>query len=128
MDNNTTTYKEMYEGEVVVYPTNHTQERFKDFFCTFFFNDIALNIERTNKLAQDKPTLTWHIPLEKLGVQSISMFAADYCLRAFSPYIDKLNAQLYNRSRPDNENGEYYIKRGHDTTSLRVRGPIPFQV
>ena len=34
-----------------------------------------------------------------------------YCidLRAFIPYIDELNAELYNRSRPDDENGKYYI-------------------
>ena len=109
MDNNTTTYKEMYEGEVVVYPTNHTQERFKDFFCTFFFNDIALNIERTNKLAQDKPTLIWEIPIKLLGIDNTSVAAANFCLQAFSSYIDELNTQLYNRSRPDNENGKYYL-------------------
>ena len=35
--------------------------------------------------------------------------AADHCLRKFAPYIDELNAELYNRSRPDNENGKYYL-------------------
>ena len=34
---------------------------------------------------------------------------ADFCLRAFGKYIDELNAELYNRSRPDNENGKYYL-------------------
>ncbi|MBR5312669.1 MAG: hypothetical protein IKU40_07295 [Clostridia bacterium] len=37
--------------------------------------------------------------------------AADFCLREFAPYIDALNAELYNRSRPDKENGKYYLHR-----------------
>ena len=37
--------------------------------------------------------------------------AADFCLREFASYIDALNAELYNRSRPDKENGKYYLHR-----------------
>ena len=110
MENDTTTYKEMYECEVLVYPPNYPQqEKYKDHFCTYYHNDIALSIEATHKLAQDRPTLTWQIPLEQLDIENTSVAAADYCLRAFLPYIDELNAQLYNRSRPDNENGKYYL-------------------
>ncbi len=34
---------------------------------------------------------------------------ADFCLREFKKQIDALNAGLYNRSRPDSENGRYYL-------------------
>ena len=110
MQNSTSTYREIYEGEVIVYPANYPQqEKYNDCYYTYYFNDIALYIERTHKLAQDKPTLIWQIPLEKLGVPIISVAAANYCLQAFIPYIDELNARLYNRSRPDKENGKYYL-------------------
>ena len=41
---------------------------------------------------------------------------------------EKVSAFMNDDQKTENENGEYYIKRGHDTTSLRVRCPIPFQV
>ena len=51
------------------------------------------------------------IPCEKLGIRipdrTVENAEADFCLRAFKRYIDELNGGLYNRSRPDNENGKY---------------------
>lgn len=43
----------------------------------------------------------------KIGHSMITM--SDYCLRSFASYIDSMNRELYNRSRPDNENGKYYF-------------------
>ncbi len=112
MENSTTTYKEMYEGIVVV-PAgtvgNPTEFSIVEYDATYWNGDVAVSIETTNKLAQDKPTLTWKIPVKKLGIETCNAAAADFCLRRLKPYIDALNAELYNRSRPDNENGKYYL-------------------
>ena len=50
-------------------------------------------------------------PLTTGQFSAIRDAAADFCLREFAPYIDALNAELYNRSRPDKENGKYYLHR-----------------
>lgn len=107
MQNNTTTYKEMYDGELhVLFPNQETEIQYDPIY---WHEDISYEITYTHKLALSKPTLTLSIPVEKLGFDTVTSAAADYCLRAFVPYIDELNAELYNRSRPDDENGKYYI-------------------
>lgn len=118
MQNDTATYKEMYDGDMFVeLPAKYDALRdeevplepefHKD--ATYWHEDNSFEISTTHKLAQDKPTLTWHIPTEKLGVAAYTTAAADFCLREFKKYIDEMNAELYNRSRPDNENGKYYL-------------------
>ena len=112
MENDNKTYKDMYEGKIMLPPGSvGNPGEFIQFHNDnkYWHNDISFSIDLTHKLAQDKPTLTWHIPVEKLGFNSISTAAADFCLRKFKPYIDSLNRELYNRSRPDNENGKYYL-------------------
>ena len=112
MQNDTATYTEMYEGTVTVFPSNYPQQLdYPDRYTDYYLDDIILSIERTNKLAQDKPTLVWSIPVERLGIEDCCPAAADHCLRSLAPYIDALNAELYNRSRPDSENGKYYLYR-----------------
>ena len=40
MENNTSTYKEMYEGEVIAYPANYPQqEEYKDHYHIFYHNE-----------------------------------------------------------------------------------------
>lgn len=115
---NTTTYKEMYEGIMTIpggtygNPGAFTEVQYDP---TYWYGDFAVTISATHKLAQDVPTLTWQIPAESIGVSpgtctaSAAEAAADYCLRAFAPYVDTLNEALYHRARPDNENGKYYL-------------------
>lgn len=112
MGNETASYTEIYNGEVKipgVGKDGFIEEYIEEYYHDYYGGDIILRITATHKLAQDKPTLTWCIPAELLGIEDFTAAAADYCLRAFAPYIDELNAQLYNRSRPDNENGKYYL-------------------
>ena len=115
MESNTTTYSEMYNAELfVVDPARPWAQPEKYGDPTYYNDDIGFKITGTHKLAQDKPTLTWNIPLERLGINGTYtpdalIMASDHCLRKFAPYIDELNAELYNRSRPDNENGKYYL-------------------
>ena len=114
MQNDTATYKEMYDGkmEVNFYSTawdGHVQPPEVHHISTYWHDNNACEITTTHKLAQDKPTVTWSIPVENLGLKTYTAAAADFCLREFGKYIDALNAELYNRSRPDNENGKYYL-------------------
>ena len=108
MESDTTAYTEMYEGSMTVYPAH-----FIDYDPTYYNGNVAFEITGTHKLAQDKPTVTVHIPCENLGIDppddAVSCAAADFCLRSFKKYIDGLNEGLYNKSRPDTENGRYYL-------------------
>jgi len=113
MEPNTTTYKEMYEGKVLVnFPPKSNGEILEPEFENnniYWSENNSYVIELTHKLAQDKPTITTQIPLDDLSMDIYTTTAADHCLREFKPYIDTLNAEIYNRSRPDKENGKYYL-------------------
>ena len=118
MQNDTATYKEMYDGDMIVeLPPKYDLLRDEEIpmdperhnSSTYWHEDTSVEIAYTHKLAQDRPTLTWHIPVERLGVETYTTTTADFCLREFGRYIEVLNAELYNRSRPDNENGKYYL-------------------
>ena len=114
MEPNTTTYKAMYEGSMtIVDPAHPTMEPYVDYSSIYYNESVGFEISITHKLAQDKPTVMISIPCTTLGIdipdKSTESVEADFCLRAFKKYIDELNAELYNRSRPDNENGKYYL-------------------
>ena len=113
MEPNTTTYKAMYEGSMTIVDPASTMPAYVDYSSTYYNESIGFDISTTHKLAQDKPTVVISIPCATLGIdipdKSTENVEADFCLRAFQKYIDELNAELYNRSRPDNENGRYYL-------------------
>ena len=114
MENNTATYKEMYEGVTVNppgAPGNPTDSAIVEYDPNYWMEDVSFEISATNKLQKDRPTVTLRIPAGRLGITEGSAAAADCCLRAFAPYIDELNDGLYNRSRPDEENGKYFLYR-----------------
>ena len=126
MEESTSTYKEMYEGKTLcIIPqtawNGHSPEPETVYDATYWHEDGAssFTIEETNKLSKDIPTVTWRIPCDKIGISEISNTCADFCLRSFKKYIDELNRELYNRSRPDNENGKYYI---HEPKGEIVKG------
>ncbi len=107
MENDTNTYKEMYDGSMrIISPIG---DSYNDNSACYYNEEVGFTFSVSNKLAQDKPTVEISVPAELLGIDTYSVAAADYCLRAFKPYIDVLNAALYNKSRPDNENGRYYL-------------------
>lgn len=113
MDPKTGTYKEMYEGCIVIEDPASGMPPVMGYDPIYYHDDIGFEISRTHKLAQDKPTVVINIPCTALGIKMPDprhrIAVADYCLRVFTRYIDQLNAALYNRNRPDNENGKYYI-------------------
>lgn len=109
MEPKTKTYLPMYEGVMAVYDPNRPLDPPQMQYDPTYYNEsIGFKITVTHKLAQDKPTITIIIPTVLLGIDDYSKASADFCLRALSPYLDELNAELYNRSRPDDENGKYY--------------------
>mgnify|MGYP000932164196 FL=1 len=111
MEQNESSYKTMYEGFMsVVTPDNVPPTEQYD--PTYFHGEVGYTFERTHKLALDKPTVIIAIPAEQLGIKDSPInrtAAADFCLRAFKPFVDALNEELYNRSRPDTESGRYYL-------------------
>ena len=113
MDANTTTYKTMYEGAMLVHDPSHpSMDPWVDYDPTYYHEDIGFTVSITHKLAQDKPTVVIAIPVARLGITvppEAQDAVADLCLRLFKPYIDEMNAALYNRSRPDTENGKYEL-------------------
>ena len=113
MEPNTTTYKAMYEGSMFIVDPSSTIPPYMDYSSTYYNESIGFDISITHKLAYDKPTVVISIPCTTLGIdipdKSTESVEADFCLRAFKKYIDELNDELYNRSRPDNENGKYYL-------------------
>lgn len=114
MENSTAAYREMYEGLTIVppgTPGNPTDSAMVEYDPNYWSDDICFGISATSKLKKDMPTLTIRIPALKLGITCRCAAAADFCLRAFAPYIDALNSGLYNRSRPDEENGKYILYR-----------------
>lgn len=112
MEPNTATYSEMYNGILIVSDPKRPWELPETRYDPTYYNgDIGFMITVTHKLAQDKPTVTVMIPCELLGISEYNDIAADFCLREFEKYVQELNAELYNRSRPDNENGKYYISK-----------------
>ncbi|MGN1345940.1 MAG: P-loop domain-containing protein [Eubacteriales bacterium] len=74
---------------------------------------LRLNVAgRNNTLVPTVEPLSYAgEPLTVGEFSAIRDAAADFCLRELAPYMDALNAELYNRSRPDKENGKYYLYR-----------------
>ena len=107
MDNKTSTYREMYEGPIFIVPEEGIP--YEDSDNVYYDDSIGYKITRTNKLALDKPTITIQIPVDLIGIRKCSIAAADYCLRSLKPYIERINDSLFNRSRPDSENGKFHV-------------------
>lgn len=119
----------IYDGITVVEyplsPTGEVREPTTDNDSVYYNNRHTYTLERSHKDTKDKPIVEIGIPLDEIDpdltvgtddwqieeMRALTDAAADFCLRAFAPYLDNLNAALYNRSRPDKENGAYYIYR-----------------
>lgn len=118
LDINNTTYNSIYTGAYgydksgkIIYNNPSMLDAILD--PTYWQDEISYTIERTHKLTPDKPSIKIKIPLSKLKIEITKnkTVMADYCFRSFGLYIDEINAELYNRSRPDKENGAFYIHK-----------------
>ena len=130
------TYKSIYEGKMIAelftqsgepmeFPEEHAEAIYWE-NSGGIREGISYAYTQTHKLAKDLPTVKIRIPAEKLGgiplpehdemtvhhaFSAQAAAAADFCLRAFGEKVARLNAELYNRSRPDKENGAYYFPK-----------------
>ena len=112
MNPNSTTYDDMYDGQMLVWPVplDGDPEYIRD--STYWHEEIGFEFERSHKLSLDKPTITISIPIQMLNLTEedcTHTAAEDYILRAFKPYIDGLNEEITNRKRPAKDTGKYYI-------------------
>lgn len=116
MDNNTTTYKEMYAANTMIPAgTPGNPYDLPQFVSepTFWYEDISFTIELTNKNAQDRPTILMQIPAENLGIGEYPVAAADECYRQWIRQMELLNEELYNRNKPSEMTGYYfYVQPG----------------
>ncbi len=121
MEEKTTTFKEMYEGEMQVeFPPKSNgdmldPEVWRD--SRYYSDEASFRITQTNKMEKDAPTVTLELPLSELKLEEtvsggdLAVCAADFCLRRIATYFDELNESLYNRARTDRENGRWYLHR-----------------
>ncbi len=109
-------WAELYNGTAVVHPIA-PPDPYLESLPQYWHEDISMVYSCANKEAEDKPVVELQIPARRLAaaelatepVTELVTAAADCLLREFAPYIDALNDALYNRSRPDTENGRYYL-------------------
>lgn len=128
MENKTKNWREMYEGLIFIpacTPGNPTEFPVTGSDPTYWSDrDISFTIETTNRMAFDRPTILCQIPAEMLGITDYSTAVADDCYRQFIPYLEELNAELYNRNKPPEETGYYYM--AHPTGEILVRNTAYF--
>lgn len=101
-------WAELYNGTAVVHPIA-PPDPYLESLPQYWHDDVSMVYTCANKESEDKPVVQLQIPAKRLGVTELVSAAADCLLREFAPYIDELNALLYNRSRPDTDNGRYYL-------------------
>ena len=128
MENKTKNWREMYEGLIFIpacTPGNPTEFPVTGSDPTYWSGgDVSFTIETTNRMAFDKPTILCQIPAEMLGITDYSTAVADDCYRQFIPYLEDLNSELYNRNKPPEETGYYYM--AHPRGEILVRNTAYF--
>ena len=128
MENKTKNWREMYEGLIFIpacTPGNPTEFPVTGSDPTYWSGgDVSFTIETTNRMAYDRPTILCQIPAEMLGITDYSTAVADDCYRQFIPYFVDLNAELYNRNKPPEETGYYYM--AHPKGEILVRNTAFF--
>ncbi len=111
MKPNTEKFDEMYSGNAraVHMDGSFPPESVSD--PIYWREGVFYHITQSGRLKPDCPTVTIGIPAEELGISEGTQdyVIADWCLRAVKPYMDELNDELFNRSRPVEENGWFYF-------------------
>lgn len=128
MENDTHTYKEMYEGKVYVEVNTGTKilEHLEEHYDAVYWDqEIGYSIEMTHKMKKDMPTVLIQIPCSLLKIERKTVGAADCCLRQFVPFIKELNDRNANDARSAKENGQFncYMPGGE----VLLRNSVFFQ-
>ncbi len=118
----------MYEGSVFIpagTPGNPSDiPQTVDEPTYWYGGDISFTIETTNRMAFDRPTVLCQLPAESLGITDYTTAVADDCYRQFIPHLEELNSELYNRNKPPEETGYYYM--AHPQGEILVRNSAYF--
>ncbi len=106
--------KEIYDGECIVTYVKPGGEAASERTAvrrepTYWRDGISYTFDRTNRMALDRPIITIAIPVDRLNITDNTVAAADYCLRKFATYFERVNKEYENKARPDSENGKFYI-------------------
>ena len=105
--------KEIYDGECTVVHVKPGGDTLENTSVrrepTFWDSVISFSFDRTHKEALDRPTVTVAIPVTLLGIEKFTPAAADFCLREIAPYFERFNAEYFNRTRPDSDNGKFIL-------------------
>ena len=111
MRENTEKFDGIYNGDCKIVSTDGSfpPELVSD--PIYWREGVFYHITQTGRLKLSCPTVTVGVPTEALGIccGAENIAVADFCLRALKPYMDELNSELFNRSRPVEENGWYYF-------------------
>jgi hypothetical protein len=116
--------KEIYDGECNVVYLKPSGEAVTDREGTrrepaYWRDGISYTFERTDRLSVSRPTVIVSIPAERLGVTEFTPAAADCCLREIAPYFDGVNEKYANKSRPDSDNGKFFLHKPGGEVLLR---------
>ena len=112
MSEKTTTFEDIYNGAYVIpggCEANPSAFGQQEYDPTYWHSGVFYKFGTTNKMKKDCPSVTVGIPADSIGIAVSDYVVADYCLRKIKPYFDALNDDLYNRARPVEENGWYYL-------------------
>ena len=111
MKPNTEKFDDMYSGQARAVQSDGSfpPEMVSD--PIYWREGVFYHITQSGRQKLDCPTVTIGVPAEDLGISQGTQdyVIADWCLRMLKPYMDELNSELYNRSRPVEENGWYYF-------------------
>ena len=127
MDNSTTNYREMYEAEVMIPARSVGNPSPLPQFVSepmFWHEENSFTVELTNKMSWDRPTFLCQIPAENLGIDTYDTMVADHCYREFIEHLEALNGELYNRHKPPEQTGYYYM--AHPGGEVLVRNTAYF--
>jgi len=114
----------IYKGECTVIYVKPNGECDSDFPGStddnvYWNDDISYAIDRTNRMAHFRPTISIAIPVSRLGLEDFTPAGADFCLRKIKPYFDEINAEYANKARPDSENGKFLLYQPKGEVLLR---------
>ena len=114
MDDKTSSYQDMYQGTYIIpahCEDNPTNEEIEEYDPTYWQDDVFYQITDTHKLAQDCPSVTIGIPIEKLGLESKQRNEADNLKR-----LRKILLSMSEKTTTFEElyEGQYIIPGGTD--------------
>ena len=108
LDRNDEKYVKIYEG-----PLWDPEINEEVYDPTYWYNDIGFEFQRSNKYRLDQMCVLIHIPKKRLQLSHTvdHLVLADNMYRQFIYYLDQINDEIWNSSRPKEESGFVYYSQ-----------------